>query len=258
MLKARQLAESFLCEQFKSYITETWLAEGTKQRCESRLTATGFGSEPSSGQILPSGCPNSCAWASDSERLTLEMKLEPFFIFLLTMFHLVSNGSTNVFIHQPIEKKCCIYPTLLITNFWLKPNSNKKKKAASLLQHYYQKVRVSLHKCAIQTHHWTAVACPLGYSNCHPGNKIKKDECSAHEEHGHETGTGRAQKSEQPNPRLSCLPTCEADRPGVTVLLSTPISSNQKRALSHTIFEYRMSLCFFMHDIWISSGRLHL
>lgn len=37
-----------------------------------------------------------------------------------------------------------------------------------------------------------------------------------------ERGEGRDQQSEQPNPRLSCLPTCEADRPGVTVLLSMP------------------------------------
>lgn len=65
----------------------------------------------------------------------------------------------------------------------------QQKKSASLLLHYYQKVRFSLHNCTIQTHHSTAVACPLGYSNCHPGNKIKKNECGAHEEHGHETGT---------------------------------------------------------------------
>lgn len=190
------------------------------------------------------------------------MKLEPFFILLLTMSHLVSNGSTNVFIHQPIEKKCCIYPTLLITNFRLKPNSCNKK-AASLLHHYYQKVRFSLHKCAIQTHQWTAVACPLGYSNCHPGNKIEKDECGAHEEHGHETGTrergrqGRAQQSEQPNPRLSCLPTREADTPGVTVLLSmpaiksthhpTPSSSREcLDVFSYMIFKYQADVYIYI------------
>lgn len=61
---------------------------------KSQLTAIGFGSEQSSGQILQRGCPNSCVLESDSERRALLTKLEHF-LSVLASFPLVSDGSRN-------------------------------------------------------------------------------------------------------------------------------------------------------------------
>ncbi len=64
-------------------------------KVESQLTATGFGSEQSSGHILQRGCPNRCVLVSVSDRRPLLTKLEPFFSFL-TRFHLESDRSRSV------------------------------------------------------------------------------------------------------------------------------------------------------------------
>lgn len=71
-----------------------WQAEMLRVMIKSQLTATGFGSEKSSGHILQRGCPNSCVLESDSERRALLTKLEHF-LSLLTRFHLFSDGSRN-------------------------------------------------------------------------------------------------------------------------------------------------------------------
>lgn len=120
--------------------------ERKRQRERGRLTATGFGRELSSGQILHSGWPNSCIWAeSDSERLALEMKLEPFLILLLTLSQLVSGGGQeNVF--ESVSECESIAPMAS------QGTTNRTSR----------------------THQRTATACRLGCSNDHPGGTTQK------------------------------------------------------------------------------------
>lgn len=64
------------------------------------------------------------------------MKLEPFFILLLTMSHLVSNGSTNVFIHQLIEKKFDAFD-----HKFLNQTATKKRQQKKMLLYFITVIR---------------------------------------------------------------------------------------------------------------------
>lgn len=134
-------------EQFR----ETRLASGCAEmidvtfNIETWLTATGLGSEHSSGHILQRGRPNSCGLVSASDRRALLVKLGAL-LSLLTRLHLFSIGSRNV--------SCIIYI------FKMLYNTHRVIYRRNLVQHSNKETQ----KCENNFLHFTLIISYISFS----------------------------------------------------------------------------------------------